>query len=248
MASQKTFREFLDICEARVSENIELRNKLGEDFELDEIAQVPAGKKLTYKGGEPLPPADKKSLQSISKMNRGIYPDPKPKPEPKPEPESPEQQTPRRNRFQFVDRSNASTQGNTRRGRGGSRFEEVELDEILMVTPIKTGKTKLNKKSSGLPSKPHPSDSNYVELMRKWVKAKQMQREEIENFDEGIGMTMANALGYPPPLSNRMKLKQALIRREIEKDTETNRRRRFSGRAADPNANTRRGPGARGGG
>jgi hypothetical protein len=170
MASQKTFREFLDICEARVPVTRQ------------------SGKKLRYKGGEPLPPAHKRSLEAVAKMNRGIYPDPKPEPKP----ESSEQQTPpRRNRFQFVDRSNSSTQGNTRRGRGGSRFEEVE------------------------------------------------------NFEEGIGMTMASALGHPPLLSRRMKLKQALIQREIEKDTEKNKRRRFSGKAADPEANVRRGPRAK---
>jgi hypothetical protein len=168
----KTFEEFIAICET---------------IQLDEIASVPKGKKLTYKGGEPLPPSHKQSLDTISKMNRGVYPDPKPENSTSDNPAP----TRSRRRIEFLDRSRSSDQGNSRRG-PRSRFNE-----------------------------------------------------EVENFDEGIGMTMASALGNPPPLSNRMKLKRALIQREIEKETEKNQKRRFSGRAADPDANTRRGPRAR---
>ena len=168
---QKTFEEFMTIC-----------------YKLDEIAQVPKGKKLTYKGGEPLPKDHKKSLDTISKMNRGVYPDPKPDTESTPKPTS---ATGKRGRINFIDRSTASTQGqNTRRG-PRSRFAE---------------------------------------------------ENEIE---EGIGMTMASALGNPPALSNRMKLKKALIAREVKKNAAKNKKRRYSGKAVDPNANTRRGPGAR---
>ena len=52
-----------------------------------------------------------------------------------------------------------------------------------------------------------------------------------EAVDEGIGMTMANALGNPPALSKRMKLKRALIVREIEKNTEKNKKKKYSGKA-----------------
>ena len=48
-----------------------------------------------------------------------------------------------------------------------------------------------------------------------------------EVVDEGIGMTMANALGNPPTLSKRMKLKRALIVREIEKNTEKNKKKKL---------------------
>lgn len=184
-ARQKLYRSQQRRANDLAQQNIELRNRLGEDFELDEIAQVPAGKKLRYKGGEPLPPAHKKSLETIQKMNRGIYPDPKPEQSTSSQPQ-PER---RKRRIEFLDRSRSSDQGNSRRG-PRSRFEEFDIEE-------------------------------------------------------GIGMTMASALGNPPPVSRRMKLKQALIQREIEKNTEKNKRKRFSGKAADPNVNTRRGPGAR---
>lgn len=56
--------------------------------------------------------------------------------------------------------------------------------------------------------------------------------EEVE-IDEGIGMTMAGALGNPPALSKRMKLKRALIVREIEKNTEKNKKKKYSGKAKE---------------
>ena len=55
---------------------------------------------------------------------------------------------------------------------------------------------------------------------------------EGQLVDEGIGMTMANAIGNPPALSKRMKLKQALLNREINKETAKNKKRKFSGKAA----------------
>ena len=55
---------------------------------------------------------------------------------------------------------------------------------------------------------------------------------EENEIEEGIGMTMANAIGNPPVLSKRMKLKQALLNREIDKETAKNKKRKFSGKAA----------------
>jgi len=54
----------------------------------------------------------------------------------------------------------------------------------------------------------------------------------MTEVEEGIGMTMANAIGNPPVLSKRMKLKQALIKREIAKNTEKNKMKKYSGKAA----------------
>ena len=55
--------------------------------------------------------------------------------------------------------------------------------------------------------------------------------EETE-IEEGIGMTMANAVGNPPALSKRMKLKQALLNREIKKNAAANKKKSYSGKAA----------------
>jgi hypothetical protein len=58
--------------------------------------------------------------------------------------------------------------------------------------------------------------------------------ESVENFiDEGIGTSITKALGNPPLLSKRMKLKHALIAREISKTAEKNKKRKFSGKAAN---------------
>jgi len=55
--------------------------------------------------------------------------------------------------------------------------------------------------------------------------------EETE-IEEGIGMTMAKAVGNPPALSKRMKLKQALLNREIRKNAAENKKKSYSGKAA----------------
>ena len=54
--------------------------------------------------------------------------------------------------------------------------------------------------------------------------------EEVE-IEEGIGMTVASALGNPPLLSKRMKLKQALIINKIKSDSEKNKKKKYSGKA-----------------
>jgi len=56
--------------------------------------------------------------------------------------------------------------------------------------------------------------------------------EETE-IEEGIGMTMAKAVGNPPALSKRMKLKQALLNREIKKNAAANKKKSYSGKAAN---------------
>jgi len=56
--------------------------------------------------------------------------------------------------------------------------------------------------------------------------------EDVESVEEGIGMTMAKAVGNPPALSKRMKLKQALLNREIKKNAALNKKKSYSGKAA----------------
>jgi len=55
---------------------------------------------------------------------------------------------------------------------------------------------------------------------------------EMVEVEEGIGMTMAKAVGNPPALSKRMKLKQALLNREIKKNAAENKKKSYSGKAA----------------
>lgn len=113
----------------------------------------------------------------------------------------------------------------------GVRKEENELDEVLMVTPTAKKPTKKVAKSVTKIEKPDPSDPDYVTKQRAYIKAKQ------NKVEEGIGMTMASALGNPPALSNRMKLKRVLLAREIEKETQKNKKRKFSGKAASETEN-----------
>jgi len=104
------------------------------------------------------------------------------------------------------------------------------LDEIVMITPMTT---KPQSKS-----KPKSDKDRYgedPEETRRRVDAKIRKLREEDGIDEGIGMTMANAIGNPPALSNRMKLKRALIVREIEKNTKKNKKKKYSGKAASEN-------------
>ena len=76
-----------------------------------------------------------------------------------------------------------------------------------------------------------------AEMRRKAAerKAARMRKEETE-IEEGIGMTMAKAVGNPPALSKRMKLKQALLNREIRKNAAASKKKSYSGAAASEKA------------
>jgi hypothetical protein len=74
--------------------------------------------------------------------------------------------------------------------------------------------------------------TQYKSDVNPYYNPRQRTFEEFMLIAEGIGMTMASSLGNPPPLSKRMKLKRVLIGREIEKETEKNKKRKFSGKAA----------------
>jgi hypothetical protein len=101
------------------------------------------------------------------------------------------------------------------------------LDEIYMITPVKKSQPKTKAKSDKDRYGEDPEET------RKRVarKIKELKDECEYGIDEGIGMTMANALGNPPALSKRMKLKRVLIAREIEKNTKKNKNKKYSGKA-----------------
>ena len=108
----------------------------------------------------------------------------------------------------------------------GELGEEV-LDEIIMITPA-TKKTQSASKAKS-------DKDRYGEdpaVTRKRLAAKIKKLKEEGEIEEGIGMTMANALGNPPALSKRMKLKQALIINKIKSDAEKNKKKKYSGKAA----------------
>jgi len=83
---------------------------------------------------------------------------------------------------------------------------------------------------------PEAEDNNYsadkTKNPKKLRKQKAMGELGEEFVEEGIGMTMANALGNPPALSKRMKLKQALIINKIKSDAKKNAGKKYSGKAA----------------
>jgi hypothetical protein len=68
--------------------------------------------------------------------------------------------------------------------------------------------------------------------MKIHTKDDKKKKKETE-IEEGIGMTMAKAVGNPPALSKRMKLKQALLNREIKKNAAENKKKSYSGKAAN---------------
>ena len=104
---------------------------------------------------------------------------------------------------------------------------EEALDEIHMITPVSKKSQSASKSKS---DKDRYGEDPAVTRKRLALKVKKLKEEgEIE---EGIGMTMANALGNPPALSKRMKLKQALIINKIKSDAKKNAGKKYSGKAA----------------
>ena len=101
------------------------------------------------------------------------------------------------------------------------------LDEILMVTP-----TTKKAQSSSKPKTDRDRYGEDPEVTRKRLALKIKKLKEGNEIEEGIGMTMANAIGNPPPLSKRMKLKQALIINKIKSDAKKNAEKKYSGKAA----------------
>lgn len=220
----KSYQEFIDIC-----------------YQLDEIAPVPKRVKLTYKGGEPLPPEDRESLENLSRMNKGIYSTSRSETS-----TSTPQRGPRaRRRQDFVDMSNNTTQGKKGRRMINAGFE-MELDEILMVTPAKKKPTTQKPKSTSTVKKPDPSDPDYVRKHRAYVKAKQLNNQfEVE---EGLRTAVADVISATNPrlVSKRQRIITALRTSSALSDARERARKRVSGRAADPNYQPpRRGPGAR---
>lgn len=110
--------------------------------------------------------------------------------------------------------------------------EDAELgegiDELWMITP--TAKKTTTKSQSKSKRDPYGEDPA---VTRKKLAAKVKKLKEEGEIEEGIGMTVAGALGNPPALSKRMKLKRALIVREIEKNTEKNKKKKYSGKAKE---------------
>ena len=102
------------------------------------------------------------------------------------------------------------------------------LDEIIMITPA-TKKTQSASKAKS--DKDRYGEDPAVTRKRLALKVKKLKEED--EIDEGIGMTVANALGNPPALSKRMKLKQALIINKIKSDAKKNKEKKYSGKAAN---------------
>jgi len=116
-----------------------------------------------------------------------------------------------------------------RKAKALGELGEQALDEIHMITPVKKSQPKTKAKSDKDRYGEDPEET------RRRVAAKIRKLREEDEIEEGIGMTMANALGTPPALSKRMKLKRVLIAREIEKNTEKNKKKKYSGKAASEN-------------
>jgi len=87
----------------------------------------------------------------------------------------------------------------------------------------------VKKRASEAPKKAKSGVKGFIKKQAEKVVKRMSEETEIE---EGIGMTMAKAVGNPPALSKRMKLKQALLNREIKKNAALNKKKTYSGEAA----------------
>ena len=114
-----------------------------------------------------------------------------------------------------------------RKAKALGELGEETIDEILMITP--TTKKTATKSQSKPKRDPYGEDPS---VTRKRLAAKVKKLKEEGEIDEGIGMTMANAIGNPPALSKRMKLKQALIINKIRSDAKKNKEKKYSGKAS----------------
>ena len=68
-----------------------------------------------------------------------------------------------------------------------------------------------------------------IDAIRKSISINK-KKESKEKVEEGIGTTVAGALGNPPVLSKRMKLKRALLNREVQKNVQKNKEKKYSGK------------------
>lgn len=124
---------------------------------------------------------------------------------------------PRRSKFKYGGASKSTTgshEGDTPEG-----FAKKQ-DPGLAMTPS----ARMKARARSLELKGKGKQANKIRAVA--------NRPNMSEIDEGIGMTMASALGNPPPLSKRMKLKQALIINKIKSDARKNKEKKYSGKAA----------------
>ena len=100
--------------------------------------------------------------------------------------------------------------------------------EVAQTAGYKTRKAR--QAVADAPGKAKKSVKGFIKKQAEKVAKRMSEENEIE---EGIGMTMAKAVGNPPALSKRMKLKQALLNREIRKNAAENKKKSYSGKAAN---------------
>ena len=114
---------------------------------------------------------------------------------------------------------------------GGKLVEMVEVDEALVYGGEKKEPKDTRYTVTAADKRGNTEAYKRFKAGDKRYKAASHLGEENE-IEEGIGMTMAKAVGNPPALSKRMKLKQALLNREIRKNAAENKKKSYSGKAA----------------
>jgi len=131
--------------------------------------------------------------------------------------------------------------------KGKSKEKRREMAIAAKLTAERGGR-KLGEATSAQPQQNDPVKKKQLANLQMMMRKKQdlerrtlqMKKKgnmpisglEEEQVEEGIGMTMAGAIGNPPALSKRMKLKQALINREIKKNVSKNKTKKYSGKAS----------------
>jgi hypothetical protein len=164
MASNKTFAEFMEICEARVpvtrqAGDFRYSGKTGEE-KAERRAKVlsnsPDAKKRRQANtirSKIKTVADRDTARASSDAMKKLY------------------------KGQQRRASNLASQLMNK--------EETELDEVLMVTPATKKLTKKVVKSVAKIEKPDPSDPDYVTKQRAYVKSKQQEAIDYERLRSG---------------------------------------------------------------
>ena len=168
MVAQRTFSEFMEICEA---------TELGEKFSMTADTSKPQSAKAT-------------KLPRSRERNVGKHDDWKDKPTEWGE--RPPAGKKLRSRASAVVGTQQRQDVET-----GVRKEETELDEVLMVTPSTKQTTKKVAKKITKIEKPDPKDPDYVVKQRAYLKAKQRQEAiDYERMRSGAEAASERSAAY----------------------------------------------------
>jgi hypothetical protein len=175
MVAQRTFSEFIEICEARVP----VTRQAGDFRYSGRTGEEKAERRANVLSNSP-DPARRRQANTIRSRIKTVA----------------DRDTARAS----SDARQNLYRGQQRRANDLARQlmnkEETELDEVLMITPLTKQKTnKVAKKVTKI-EKPDPSDPDYVTKQRAYVKSKQQEAIDYDRMRMGAKAASERAAAY----------------------------------------------------